>query len=204
MTISNNVVGKLSLFTQFIGLSVTVAIIFIGIVNYSAVQSIVYLSGALLVAVIMFGIFKLPGMTHILPQGTETMCLELANYNFLNPRINMALLAFTLIYTCAIMLFDSSTMNPTVFGTLATLTLLVLGVDISTAYYSKCRAYWHILVGLIVGSLFGLMWFSLFYAKEPGLLLFASRPSNNVTCKKASDRKFKCSVYKNGQLIHKG
>jgi len=199
----NKISSKASILTQFIGLSVAVAFIFIGAVNYSLPQSIIYMTGVLLVSAIMFGIFKLPNMTHILPPDVVSTCAEMSKYNILNPRINIAILAFTLVYTCTGMLFDTSIMNPAVLGTLSTLTVLVLGLDVGNAIYSKCRAPWHMFVGLLVGALFGGLWFSMFYAREPGLLFFTSHPSNNVTCKKASDRKFKCSVYKNGKLIHK-
>ena len=54
-----------------------------------------------------------------------------------------------------------------------------------------------IFFGIIIGSVSS----SLINSSNPELVYFGNSPSNNQTCGKVSNKNFKCSVYKNGQLI---
>ena len=55
---------------------------------------------------------------------------------------------------------------------------------------------------VILGILFGTVWVTIFWsAGKKDLLFYNELASNNVVCNKPSKQTFKCSVYKNGEII---
>jgi hypothetical protein len=59
-----------------------------------------------------------------------------------------------------------------------------------------------IVIGAVVGASLGAVWyFILKLNKLESLLFFNDLTSNNVICKRPANQTFKCSVYKNGQVI---
>jgi hypothetical protein len=46
-----------------------------------------------------------------------------------------------------------------------------------------------------------LMWYYLIQTQNPELLYYDDLISNKIACSKPSQQKFKCSVYKNGELL---
>ena len=80
--------------------------------------------------------------------------------------------------------------------------LCLLGVDIMTKVQNKCTTYPGTILGALVGFLFGAVWYILFYSMGySSLLYFDELRSDNVQCSMPTKQTFKCSVYKNGQLI---
>ena len=70
---------------------------------------------------------------------------------------------------------------------------------------NKCTTVQGSLVGSLVGTLLGIVWYSILHsAGADSLLYFDEVESNNVVCSKPSTQTFKCSVYKNGQLVQSG
>ncbi len=59
-----------------------------------------------------------------------------------------------------------------------------------------------IFVGSLIGALYGLVCFHILLSSSGDkFLYFSSTSSNNVYCSKPKNQTFKCSVYKNGQII---
>ena len=57
-------------------------------------------------------------------------------------------------------------------------------------------------LGSLIGLVLGAIWFTIFQtAGYDSLLYFNELASNNVQCSKPSKQTFKCSVYKNGELV---
>jgi hypothetical protein len=80
--------------------------------------------------------------------------------------------------------------------------LFLLGMD----GYNKVRLFCTPISGVIFGSLFGFLlgsiWYLIFHKNGyDSLLYFDELKSNKVMCSRPSNQTFKCSVYKNGQLV---
>jgi hypothetical protein len=89
-------------------------------------------------------------------------------------------------------------MNYAVLGFL----LCLLGVDVLTKVQNKCTTYAGSILGGLVGFLLGTIWYIFFHAAGfDSLLYFDELRSDNVICSRPSKQTFKCSVYKNGELI---
>lgn len=67
-----------------------------------------------------------------------------------------------------------------------------------------CITRLNLFISAILGIIVSFIWYSVIVSIDDKLLLFSvSNSSNNTQCGKPSKNKFKCSVYKNGQLITK-
>ena len=92
----------------------------------------------------------------------------------------------------------SNQQNPFVIAFFA----ILITINSVTKVNNKCTSLPGVLFGTIIGGLLGAVWFTLF--KETGhdsLLYYNEFQSNNVQCSRPTKQTFKCSVYKNGQLI---
>jgi hypothetical protein len=64
-----------------------------------------------------------------------------------------------------------------------------------------CYTIWQLIVSLIIGGLFGVLWsFIISKTNNPDLQYFAG-VSNNEVCSAPSQQTFRCKVYKGGKLI---
>jgi hypothetical protein len=80
--------------------------------------------------------------------------------------------------------------------------LTLLGIDFITKVQNKCTTYAGSALGGLVGFLFGTIWYVLFHAMGfDSLLYFDELRSDNVICSRPTKQTFKCSVYKNGEII---
>jgi len=75
-------------------------------------------------------------------------------------------------------------------------------IDFIVKLRNECTNGLGVALGTIGGGFIGGLFTILLYKfLNKGLLFHSTSASNNVTCKKASKSQFKCSVYKNGQII---
>ena len=114
-----------------------------------------------------------------------------------SPSISSVFIAFTTAYLLLPMKFNEQINYPV----LASL-LFLLGMD----GYNKVRLFCTPISGVIFGSLFGFLlgsiWYLIFHKNGyDSLLYFDELKSNKVMCSRPSNQTFKCSVYKNGQLV---
>ena len=118
-----------------------------------------------------------------------------SQYN--SPSPSSLFLSFTIAYLVLPMQYNKQ-MNYPILAFL--LCLLVL--DILTKVNNKCTSYGGSILGALVGFILGTIWYTLFHtAGYDSLLYFDELKSNSVTCSRPSKQTFKCSVYKNGELI---
>ena len=62
--------------------------------------------------------------------------------------------------------------------------------------------YLQSILGALVGFILGTLWYTLFHTSGyDSLLYFDELRSNKVVCSRPAKQSFKCSVYKNGQLV---
>ena len=75
-------------------------------------------------------------------------------------------------------------------------------LDCIIKYNNKCASIPGIVMGSILGAGFGGIWFVIIHSfKQPGLLYYDDLISNKIACSRPTEQKFKCQVYKNGELI---
>jgi hypothetical protein len=106
-------------------------------------------------------------------------------------------IAFTLLYLLLPMLSNNQ-INFWIIGTIVS----IFAVDAYVKLQYLCTVPRGIVIGAVVGASLGTLWYLLLKLnKFESLLFFNDLTSNNVVCKRPQNQTFKCSVYKNGQVI---
>jgi hypothetical protein len=162
------------------------------------IKGLVYIAGVLLATVLNIPIMNLI-KSPISPDASLTCNLVeipfLTNYN--SPAPSSLLIAFTFAYLFLPMKANNQ-MNFSVISALC----ILFAMDAVTRITGKCTTVSGTVIGGLVGVIFGTIWYTVFHAVGADYLLyFDELESNNVVCSKPSKQKFKCSVFKNGQLI---
>lgn len=162
------------------------------------IKGLIYVAGLLLATALNIPIMNL--MESRIPNNALLTCslIELpliTDYN--SPSLSSLIIAFTFAYLYLPMRANNQ-MNYSVIVTL----LSLFAMDAVTKITGNCTDIGGTVLGALVGTLFGTCWYTLLYAVDAGhLLYFEELSSNNVVCTMPSKQTFKCSVYKNGQLI---
>jgi hypothetical protein len=116
---------------------------------------------------------------------------------FNSPAPSSLFIAFTIAYLVLPMQYNNQ-MNYVVLAAL----LCLFSVDAVTKVQKGCTTLGGSFLGALVGGILGTIWYTLFHVSGyDSLLYFDELESNNVTCSRPSKQTFKCSVYKNGELI---
>jgi len=112
------------------------------------------------------------------------------------PSFNSSIFLFTIIY-----LFLPMFMNDIMNLPLLILLLILYAIDCVIKSVNKCTTPVGIVLGSFIGLIWGLMWYFLIQSQNPELLYYDDLISNKIACSKPSQQQFKCSVYKNGELL---
>ena len=170
--------------------------------NQEAAKGGVYLGGVLIMLVIGILLKKLFNKSPP-DEFTHENCtiFDIRNIDLLNkstPDLHSMFLAFTTLYLILPMIHHEAQVNPYL---LIVMSIFVIGNAI-TRIKKKCNNIIDIVSGILIGGGFGTAWFYIFWATNNHKLLFIdSLVSNKVICNRPAKQTFKCSVYKNGQLI---
>jgi len=104
------------------------------------------------------------------------------------------------MYTFAylfIPMYKNNIMNiPMIFAV-----LLFTAVDVVLQQKNGCTSKNGIICAIIIALFIGMIYSSIIYAILPEMLYHTDYISNKVACSMPSEQKFKCQVYKNGELI---
>lgn len=110
---------------------------------------------------------------------------------------NTMFLAFTATYIIMPMILANQMNIPMII----VLGLLYMG-DAVTRIVRGCLGPVNVFLGTLIGGLLGAGYASAFYyTKNGNLLYFNEIISNNVVCSRPQKQKFKCAIYKNGELV---
>ena len=113
------------------------------------------------------------------------------------PSLNSVILGFTMAYLTIPMQYTKQT-NPFLIGMFIFFILL----DGITRVQWLCTSMVGIIFGTALGYILGSAYFSLLHgAGADNLLYFSESVSNKTVCSRPKKQKFKCSVYKNGELV---
>lgn len=181
-----------SLYPLFIICFLIIASIF----NSSILKGITYLGGIVLCFITWILVGKLFNKAR--PNFSSLTCNLLSiPGNFLIPNLPIIISFFTFAYLI-IPMIESSIINPSV---IASLTILS-SINVFYQLNNSCTDIIGVLISIIFGLILGAFWFVLFWASDKRELLFYNElMSNNVVCSRPKKQTFKCSVYKNGELI---
>lgn len=161
-------------------------------------KGLVYLAGILIAVII--NIFLMNQIASPKLEGSALSC-DFISLPFMgqfnSPAPTSLFIAFTIAYLVLPMKYNNQ-MNYVVLSAL--LCLLVL--DGVTKVNKRCTTTGGTVLGTLVGLVLGATWYTLFHMSGyDSLLYFDELQSNNVVCSRPAKQSFKCSVYKNGELI---
>jgi len=194
LTFSNIV----QLFSVFAPLFLGTFLILISVFNQN-IKGMIYLGGVLIASVINLGIMFAIGSEPLDNQGAICNLIDFplipTQYNV--PNYNSMFISFTLMYLLLPMLANNQ-VNMWIIGTIVS----IFAVDAFVKLQYSCTVPRGIVFGGIIGSALGAAWyFTMALTDHKSLLFFSDLTSNNVVCSRPKNQTFKCSVYKNGQVL---
>ena len=116
---------------------------------------------------------------------------------FNSPSSSILFITFTFTYLFIPMIYNNQMNYPVII-----LLLALFALDSFMRVKHKCTTPLGVFLGVLVGGLCGILWFTiLLFNGADKLLYFNEIGSNAVRCDRPSQQKFRCSVYKNGLLV---
>ena len=185
-------------FFSFISPTLLVFFLFMSSLFNQNLKGLVYLAGLLITSLINIFFMNMIGSGRDENEAFSCSIFDIPHVSqFNSPYPSSLIIAFTVAYLILPMKYNEQ-MNYAVLGFL----LCLLGVDIITKVQNKCTTYAGSILGGLVGFLLGTIWYIFFHAAGfDSLLYFDELRSDNVVCSKPTKQTFKCSVFKNGELI---
>lgn len=185
-------------FFSFISPTLLVFFLFMSSLFNQNLKGLVYLAGLLISSLVNIFFMNMIGSGRDENEAFSCTIFDIPHVSQYNsPYPSSLIIAFTVAYLILPMKYNNQ-MNYAVLGFL----LCLLGVDIITKVQNKCTTYAGSILGGLVGFLLGTLWYIFFHAAGfDSLLYFDELRSDNVVCSKPTKQTFKCSVFKNGELI---
>ena len=162
-------------------------------------KGLIYLCG--LFCTLMIGIISKGGFKGMIPQNAHQACNIFSdgfpNSQYSNPALDTLSLVFTTSYLVTPMII-----NKTINWPILIALFLITFLNATFRLKLSCNKSIDIIIGILIGSLCGIGYYTLIHAYGGAKYLFFSfTDSNNIVCSKPSNQKFKCVVYKNGEVI---
>ena len=187
-----NIIAWLTFYSPYI---LACFFVFLSVV-FNNSKGFIYLAFLLGISIVRWFLFYISGATH--KSSTNKVC-DTAEYStYGNSGYSIFAIAFTICYICLPM-FLNKDINYWVFGFL----LMYLLMDIGIRYMKKCITdVSEILLNLISGAALGVIIPGLLYmGGSSKYLFFNEMSSSKEICSMPKKQQFKCSVYKNGELL---
>lgn len=200
----SNILLVLAYFTPVL---ISILILFLGIVGDQLIQVSIFMAGLLLCQFMIQFFSFMPNRAtkdFISRQLNRQECNIFARAStifmtgdvVISPSITM--IFYTLSFAMASMIISENINIPLLF--------FLLTLTINHLYYlmfqKKCSWGMSLLGGIFGMAISALIVLGLMVSNRKELLLFSNTlPSTNTQCSKVSGKKYKCSLYKNGQLV---
>jgi hypothetical protein len=195
-TLQPNYPSFFSFFSMISPFVLILVLVFISIIN-SNLKGIIYLAGVvfLFFIVMMFQqTVRYAGLTHTPDPTCQLFHFPVPLFSI--PSFNSALFLYTITYLLIPMLASQMLNFP-----LVVVLLILYAIDCVIKKTNNCTTPVGIMLGSVVGIMWGAMWYVLIQSNDPKLLYYDDLVSNKVACSRPTEQKFKCSVYKNGELL---
>lgn len=191
------VTNVLQLMSMLMPFMITFFMLMLSLMNQN-VKGIVFIAGALLAS---FCNIFLKNALQSPNDPNASMTCTLIDIPYLNrynsPSSNSLYIAFTFAYLFLPMNYNSQ-MNYAIISAL----LILFAIDATAKITNKCTTVGGVVIGALVGFILGSAWYTIFHmVGSDNLLYFEESQSNATRCEMPTKQTFKCSVYKNGQLI---
>jgi hypothetical protein len=168
--------------------------VLISIINTN-LKGMIYLLGIILLFSIVF-LFQNVLRTAAPPQQRAFCKIFKMNQHHDVPSMNSAIFLFTFIYLLLPMALNGIMNFPLII-----LLLIIYVVDVVIKISSFCTSPVGIVLGSMIGLLWGVTWYFVIYSNNKELLYYDDLLSNKIACSRPTQQQFKCSVYKNGELL---
>ena len=168
--------------------------VFISIIN-SNIKGLIYLFG---VIILFFIVYVFQMTMHQSDDSSRHNCtiVQFPLQLYSNPSFNSALFLFTIAYISIPMILKDSVNLP-----LLVVLLCIFAVDTTVRNMYQCTSPVGTVLGAILGIVWGVTWYLVIQTSAPNLLFYEDLISNRVACSRPTEQKFKCAVYKNGELL---
>jgi hypothetical protein len=133
------------------------------------------------------------------PASVKSEICDLVQYSSKgNDGFSVFVFAFSIFYICLPMFVNKNVSYNIIIGL-----MLYFVLDVSVKKMYICISSINILINTLAGIFCALLALSLLYSvgQLKHLLFFNESPSNNEVCSMSEKQTFKCSVFKNGELI---
>ena len=182
-------------FLSLISPYLIVLVLLLNSIINSNIKGLIYLFG---IIILFFIVYLFQSSINITSEAIPSYCKLFSSsipyYSI--PSFNSAVFLFTLVYM-VIPMFSSNVINLPFICIL----LILFAVDATIRSQNKCTNLIGVFFGGIIGIIIGVIWYLIISSNAPELLYYDDLISNKVACSRPTQQKFKCSVYKNGQLL---
>jgi hypothetical protein len=185
-------------FFSFISPTLLIFFLFMSSLFNQNLKGLVFIAGVLICSIINIMLMNLVGSERDDNEAFSCSLFDIPLISrFNSPYPSSLIIAFTIAYLVLPMKYNNQ-MNYAVLAFL----LGMLSIDFITKVQNKCTTISGAVLGSLVGFLCGGLWYILFHSMGyDSLLYFDELRSDNVVCSRPTKQTFKCSVYKNGELI---
>lgn len=185
-------------FFSFIAPTLLIFFLFLSSLFNQNLKGLVYIAGVLIASFINIMFMHIIGSERSDDESFSCSLFDIPHVSQYNsPYPTTLIIAFTIAYLVLPMKYNKQ-MNYLVLLFL----LGLLGIDMLTKVQNKCTTYPGTVLGALVGFVLGIIWYIFFHAMGyDALLYFDELRSDNVVCSRPSKQTFRCSVYKNGELV---
>jgi len=165
-------------------------------ISNSDMKGIIYIASLFTLIIVYFICFSTFGEKNQDGFITDPICsiVNIPGSSFANSSINSAILTFIFIYLAVPMFYNS--MNYSIL----TVVLIFYVIDCITMLNNRCTNVYAIVLSSLIGASVAILSTSIMMANKPSFL-FYNAPANTEICSRPSNQKFKCNVYKNGEIL---
>jgi hypothetical protein len=182
-------------FLSIISPYVIVLVLLLNSIINSNIKGLIYLFG---IIILFFVVFLFQSSINVISDATPGYCklFSSAIPYYSIPSFNSALFLFTLVYMLIPMIVSNVINLPFIC-----ILLILFAVDAVIRTQNRCTSLIGIFFGGMIGIIIAILWYLIINSNAPELLYYDDLISNKVACSRPTQQKFKCSVYKNGQLL---
>ena len=187
-----NIQELMKLLTLILPYFVVFLFIMISIIN-SNIKGFIYFLGLIIVYIIIT-LFQ----GSVPDNQKETICNIFDSYHYVHPSFISALYAYTILFMMTPMFIYGVLNIPLI------IILLVFSViDVVVRFYFGCTNPIAVGIGCLIGGGIGVIWaYALKQSGNKSLLYYDDLISDKKSCTRPTNEQFKCSVYKNGELLN--
>ena len=168
-------------------------------------KGFVYLAGVLIASMINMFLMYIINDTNIDDADSEhrNQICNIFDTTYSRPYRSPSMSAMFIAFTFAYLYLPMRYNNQHNYVILVTLVSLFV-IDVFNKVSNGCTTHSGSILGGLVGLMLGILWYVIFHsAGHDSLLYFDDYISNKTVCSRPRKQTFKCSVYKNGELIQK-